>query len=68
MFSKDAFPRLYPRDARIEEINEILQTSVFNTVLNRKSQDWSGKLFFISYVYSIVDTIALQMQDVRFAI
>jgi hypothetical protein len=68
MFPRDVFPRLYPKDARIEEINEILQTIIFNTVLNRKSQDWSGKLFFISYVYSIVDTIALQMQDVWFAI
>ena len=38
MFPKDVLPRLDPKDARIQEIDEILQTNNFNTMLNRKSQ------------------------------
>lgn len=46
MFPKDVLPRLYPKDARIQEIDGILQTSIFNTMLNIKSQDRSGKTLF----------------------
>ncbi|MDQ6668239.1 MAG: hypothetical protein M3Y53_08455 [Thermoproteota archaeon] len=64
---EDILSRMFPKDVRIRETHEILQTSIFNTTLNRVGRP-ERKNSFISYVFAIVDTIAIQMQDVRFAI
>ena len=38
MFPSDILPSVYPKETNYEEIDEILETNIFNVMLNRRSQ------------------------------
>src|SRR3954464_13663782 len=57
MFPSDILPSVYPKETNYEEIDEILETNIFNVMLNRRSQrkfedkqlhSWKAEIIFAS--------------------
>jgi FMN reductase [NAD(P)H] len=57
MFPSDILPNVYPKETNYEEIDEILETNIFNVMLNRRSQrkfedkqveTWKAEIIFAS--------------------